>query len=194
MFTIVPERKLEEMFATLPTMQYSVGESFYPVSFGYGDKDELNAFLKSKHKGEAPYPLIWLLYPYTESHDRNRVTLNRVDFILAVNTNASMQNPQRLKETYANILYPLLDNIRYLLKRSNIINWNEELEVIKYPNYSDDAEPDKHFANLIWDAIKINLTFDIIDTCYRPVKFIDDLTLKGSKFNHLKTKTGLIEM
>ena len=168
--TIVLEDKLAEMFSDLPAMSYSDGSPSFPVSFGYGDKKELNAFIKLRESNK-PYPLIWLLYPYEEKHNKNRLQVDDVVFILAVPTIASMQNPQRLKETYANILIPLFDNVRWLFRRTNIVNFNDEYTMTKYPNYSDTDDGEEHAGTFIWDALKVELSFSVIDTCYKSVKF-----------------------
>ena len=158
------------MFADLPDMAYSDNKPKFPVSFGYGDKKALDVFLKLREETK-PYPLIWLLYPYQENHTRNRLEVDDVSFILAVPTTVAMENAQRMKEAYANILLPLFDNIRWLLRKANIVNFNDEFTMIKYPNYSETEDGEEHPGNFIWDALKIDLSFSIIDTCYRTVKF-----------------------
>ena len=135
------------------------------------EKENNCIFLKNKEKGISPYPLIWLLYPYKEEHNENRMLVNNAVFILAVKTNTSMENFQRLKETYKKVLFPLLDNFRYLFKKANIISTKEEYTITKYPNYSDTDAGEKHAGNFIWDALKVETSFQVVSNCYRTVNY-----------------------
>jgi hypothetical protein len=173
---ILLEDALEAIFRYLPPMKYepSYTKSFKPT-FSYGDKKDLNIFLKLKSKEQQhPYPLIWLEYPFLEIHKENKMEAKEVSLILAVQTNSSMQNNQRLKETYRKVLNPLFDNIRHCLKFANIVNISGEYKLRKFPNYSDDnssGESNKTIA--IWDAIKITFDIEIVDNvkCLREIKF-----------------------
>lgn len=170
------EVALETVFGYLPEMKYdpSSEDSFKPT-FGYGDEKDLNIFLKLKSKeSKHPYPLIWLEYPFLEIHKENKMKAEKVSLILAVQTNKSMQNNQRLRETYQKVLNPLFDNIRHCLKFANIISVSGEYKVRKFPNYSDDSssgESNKTIA--IWDAMKITFDIEIVDNvkCLRNIKF-----------------------
>jgi len=179
--TIVIEDKLTQLFAMLPSM-----DGYEPV-FGYGDEKELNAFLKHRQRVK-PYPLIWLLYPYTETHGKNNVELQNLSFILSVQTNSSMQNHERLKVTYEKVLYPLLDNIRSLFKRSNIVNTDSSYEIIKYPNYSSTDEGIEHAGTFIWDAMKISVTLSLNDACIRQVAFGNRVLVRHKMPNPIKVK------
>ena len=110
---IVVEDRLAEMFAYLPEMVNSVGATFKPT-FMYGDQKQLLDFLRQNSKGTSKYPLIWLVYPFNETHTRSRVEFQSLTLVLAVETNSVMLNSQRMKETYANILIPLFNNIKVL--------------------------------------------------------------------------------
>lgn len=163
---MVLEDKLEAIFSYLPAI-----DTFIP-KFAYGDPKELAAFLKHKHKGQQPYPLIWLLYPYAETHEGTHLEATNVSLILAVQTNASMQNKQRLAETYKKILFPLYDNIVYAFNAANIVNVAHKYRVVKHPNYSDDRSlGGSHAGPFIWDAMKVTFDIKIQDTCLRPIIF-----------------------
>tara|TARA_R110000764_G_C11027156_1_gene384737 strand:- start:2723 stop:3232 length:510 start_codon:yes stop_codon:yes gene_type:complete len=162
---IVVEDRLAEMFDMLPTIK----DKFKP-KFGYGDKKELNAFLKNR-KRTSPYPLIWLLYPYKEVHNKRNVSIKNLELVIAVQTNSSMENSERIIKTYKGILIPLLDDINSLFLRANILNVNKEYEVEKHPNYSDSEEGNSSAGTLIWDAIKLTYDITITDDCLRNIKF-----------------------
>jgi len=169
---IVFEDKLEEIFSYLPRMKYTDANLLdYKVVFGSGDKKALNVFLKTKHKGESPYPLVWLLYPYEETHNKTNLSIDKVTLILAVPTNKSMQNKQRLDETYKKVLFPLYDNMVFALGQANIVNIAHEFKVVKYPNYSDEPLDDESAGIFIWDALKVNFQITIQDTCLKPIIF-----------------------
>ena len=161
------EKVLEAIFAYLPDRSYEDGGDKFPVIFGYGDDIALNVFLKNREITES-YPLIWLLMPYEEKHFITKVTLEKVVFIIAVDTNEVMENKQRLDETFGKVLMPLFDDFKYVFKAANVINTSSEYEVIKYPNY---GENDKTLTTAIWDALKVTVSFSVIDTCLKPIKF-----------------------
>lgn len=170
---IIFENRLEEVFSYLPQMKYnatSVG--LFDVTFGYGDKKALNAFLKMKGKGNvSPYPLIWLLYPYKEIHTRTEMKAENVNLVLAVNTNAQMQNKERIEETFKNVLFPLLDNVTHCITSANIFNISEEIKIVKHPNYSDTEDGELHAGTFIWDAIRVEFDVTVIDGCLRKIIF-----------------------
>jgi len=170
---IVLEDKLEEIFSYLPRMKYiATSQLDHKVVFGSGDKKALNVFLKIKGKGDSPYPLIWLLYPYEETHNRTNLSVDKVTLVLAVPTNQSMQNKQRLNETYKKVLFPLFDNLVYCLEHANIVNIAREFKVVKYPNYSDEQSSSEESAGtFVWDALKVNFQITIRDTCLKPIIF-----------------------
>ena len=162
------EDKLTEMFATLPLMQNGIGgvAEFQPI-LGYGDEKELNAFLKMKEKGESPYPLIWLLYPYKEIQTKTHVEVSNIQLILAVKSNMPMLNFERMEVTFNAILIPLYNNITNLFKRANIVNVSGDYDVIKYPNYSSTDRSEETYGNLIWDAMKLEFSIKIKSTCFK---------------------------
>jgi len=164
--TIIVEDRLTEMFSMLPPM------NGFEVVFGCGDNKELQVFLKEKAADSDPYPLIWLVYPYVENHLRTKVELNKLTFILAVETNKSMLNKERIDETYKKILFPLLDNIKSLFTRANIMNVKDEYTIIKFPNYSgDDNDTLSSYTTANWDALKVTIDCTINNVCLRPITF-----------------------
>ena len=167
--TIIVEDRLTEMFDMLPVVPSLSGNSNHKPVFGYGDGKELNAFLK--HRKDSPYPLIWLLYPYVEVHNKRSVYLDKVSFILAAKTNSAMQNPQRIEDMYKPLLIPLFDNIVKLFRRANITNMDNNYTIVKHPNYSSSPGKTEHAGNIIWDALKVTLSITITDDCLKTIKF-----------------------
>lgn len=170
---IVIEDRLKEIFDYLPDIVNDNGESFKPV-FMYGDDKQLTDFLRQSKTHSNPYPLIWLTYPFVEKHKRSRVEFKDMTLVLAVESNSSMLNDQRLIETYSKVLIPLLDNIRTAFHRCNIINLEDEYRITKYPNYSyvyiANAQ-DVNLTNYIWDALKISIDGYITSNCLKPINF-----------------------
>lgn len=162
---VIVEDRLQEMFNILPTVQ-----SFQPT-FGYGDKKELNAFIKNQRSSRDFYPLIWLLYPYVEDHNKTDVYIDKLDLILACNTNAVDRNEKRLQEAFKKVLYPLADNIVTLFNRANIVNWKTEFKIVKHPNYASNESKDEHAGTFIWDALKFTTSLSITDDCLKQIRF-----------------------
>lgn len=168
---IVIEDKLTQIFSYIPKMRHISGDGLFDVTFSYGDKKALNAFLKNVKNGASPYPLIWLLYPYKEKHLTNKVNVEKMELILAVQTNSSMTSEQRIKETYSKVLNPLFDYVINAFRLSSNVNNSEEVEVIKFPNYSDDQSTgDTSAGSFKWDAIKLTLDITITNKCFKPIK------------------------
>ena len=167
--TIVVEDRLQEIINYFPEVKSLSGESSHEVIFGYGDKKELNSFLKVRELSDV-YPLIWLLYPYNEKHTNTKVEVTNAVFILAVSTNASMDNKERIDTNFGKILLPLFFKLRTAFKNANIINTNNEYDLVKHPNYSDTDEGTEHPGTFIWDALRIETDFDLMDTCLKELK------------------------
>jgi len=166
--TIVIEDRLAEMFKYLPEMAGSNGNMFKPV-FMYGNEMQLIDFLRQHNTGKSVYPLVWLLYPFEETHKRSQVDFSELTLILAVETNKVMLNDQRLAETYKKILLPLCDNIVNCFKTSNITNISDEYSITKYPNYSSNSDSNK--ATYIWDALRVSFSGSINSNCLNPIYF-----------------------
>jgi len=167
--TIKVEDRLREMFAYLPDI---VGQdtNSYPPLFKAGDQKELIAFF-NQSQGNSNYPLIWLDMPFIEKHlNRKRVEVIGLVLILAVETNSEMLYDERLLTTFANTLYPLLDSVLDCFTVSNTLSYDSNYEIIKYGNYSDQAEGGEGEFVDIWDAIKLTVDVEINDTCLRPIK------------------------
>ena len=167
--TVIVEDRLKEMFAYLPTM-LGADANLYPVVFKSGDQKELLAFFQQS-QGKTNYPLLWLEMPYQEKHiNRKRVDVDRLSLILAVETNAEILNSERLENTFKPILYPLLDRVLDVFTVSNTLDYDSNFEIMKFSNYSDQAEGEAGTFADIWDAIKLTLDVSINDNCLREIK------------------------
>ena len=164
----VIEDRFGEIFSYLPDMLNSNNVTFKPT-FMYGDQKQLLDFLRQNSKGDSKYPLIWLVYPYTEKHNRSNVQFSNLSLVLAVETNSSMLNSQRMKETYAKVLIPLFNNIKKCFNKASIANIKDEYEVVKFPNYSESEDGNE--ATYVWDALKVTFDGTLNSNCLKPIVF-----------------------
>jgi len=167
---IIVESRFNEIFEYLPEITNKDNIGFKPT-FMYGNNKQLLDYLRQNRSIESVYPLIWLIYPYNEIHERSFVTLENVSIVLAVETNSSMLNEQRLKETYAKVLFPLFDNIKKAIGIANIISTDEKYSLVKFPNYSEEPNSEKNATTYVWDALKITFNCKITSNCLKPIKF-----------------------
>jgi len=167
---IVLEDRLKEIFDTLPDVV--LGTSSFKPTFSFGDEKHLNAYIKATKNQSSIYPLIWLVYPNTEVHNYSERQLkSSVTLILAVrNKEVSWLNERRFKNTYSQILIPLLENVLKSFKGTKIASINRDTEgnlyrLTKFPNYGNtETNGDKHFTTDIWDAIRVE--FDLtVNNC-----------------------------
>jgi hypothetical protein len=167
---IVIENRLTEMFAYLPEMQ-GPNNLLYKPTFMYGTQKQLLDFLRQNSTGASKYPLIWLIYPYEETHNRSDVVFTNMTLVLAVETNSSMLNTQRMKETFEKVLIPLFDNIKICFHKANISNVSDVYEVIKFPNYSETPEQNENATTYLWDAMRITFSGKLNSNCLNPIMF-----------------------
>jgi hypothetical protein len=167
--TIVIEDRLREIFEYLPDVAGTNSNNFKPV-FKVGDENELLAFFAESTQ-ETNYPLIWLQMPYDENHiNRKRVMVEPLTLILAVETNNTMRNSERLNTTFKPILMVLLDNILDAFTKANTIDFDLNYGITKYGNYSNEDDTKGKFVD-IWDAIKVTVTISVNSNCLREIKF-----------------------
>lgn len=169
---IIIEDVLEKAFEQLPRFSNG-GEDFYPL-FKFGDDKELIAFLKENQGQKSPYPIIWLVYPFEEDHQRTHVNVENMSLVLATETNCEMFNEERFETTYKQILFPLYNNIKKLFQQANTIMTDDTYRIMKFPNYSDEGSTDSEEQKMvdIWDALKITFNAQINNRCLRtPINF-----------------------
>lgn len=167
---IVIEKRLEQIFSYLPKMKNDANVEFTPT-FMYGDEKQLLDFLRQTKVQASNYPLIWLVYPLQETHERSQVSFTNLTLVLAVETNSTMLNKQRLNETYEKVLMPLFGNIKEAFTKANISNNPKEYEVSKWPNYSKNTDSTENKAPYIWDALKVTFSGYLNSNCLQQIYF-----------------------
>jgi hypothetical protein len=146
------EDKLEEIFSFLTPLVSPTGLEFEPY-FTSGPEQDINPFLVTETARNI-YPLIWLVYPYTEKRNNTNVTIENVRLILAIENSNDMLNKQRLEGSYKKALYPLYYNIKDLFTRANNIEVIDgEYSIVKYPNFGDAVKSET--VN-VWDVLALD--------------------------------------
>lgn len=164
------EDKLEEVFSFLPPLTSLTGLDFNPY-FSHGPEEDLNSFLAQETDNNI-YPLIWLLYPYTEKRNNVNVTAPNIRLIFAIENSNDMLNKQRLQGSYKQALYPLFYNTRDLFsKAQNIQIFENSYELTKFPNYGDTKAnfyaKQKSKTTTIWDALAVDFGITINKFCHK---------------------------
>ena len=164
------EDKLEEIFSFLPPMSSPNGTNFEPY-FSSGPEEDFNAFIVTE-TAKNFYPLIWLIYPYTEKRDVAYVSAENIRLILAIENSNEMLNKLRLEGSYKKALYPLFYNIRDLLQKANNIEVvRREYSLTKFPNWGETKKNffvvQKSEAVDIWDVVTIDFSVKINKFCHK---------------------------
>lgn len=170
---IVVENRLSEILSYLPVMTNTNDDEF-TVQFMYGDNKQLLDYLRQTKGKASSYPLIWLIYPMAEQHQRSKVLIESMQLVLAVETNGVMLNSERMKRTYEQVLIPLFNNLKKAFTQANIIDIKgyDEYLITKFPNYSDDSSNgEENQATYIWDALKVTFSCTLNANCLRPIMF-----------------------
>lgn len=166
--TIVLEDKCEAVLSYLKPILTPSGE--YTHTFMCGNEKQLEDFMQQNKNGKSIYPLIWLLSPYKEEHFNNRVEFENLQIVLAVETNSTMLNDERLLTTYSTVLMPLFNDFKRVFTRANNFNINKNIGFAKYYNYSNkDNDGEAHKTSYIWDAIRVSLTGYVTPNCLRKI-------------------------
>lgn len=167
---IVLEERLKELFALLPEIQINSQVSKQPI-FSWGRKEELNRYIET-YKSDS-YPLIWLLQPQSETHNRlaKRVTQNVILILATLETRDELFNQQRWQGSYKSVLNPLAEYVIQALENSSITRLEDStnITILKEPNYS---ESDKNGAIDKWDALRIECEVEFNDNCLNTIKWI----------------------
>lgn len=157
---IVFEERLRDLFNLLPEIQVNSNYSTKPF-FGWGNKEELEAYIKLGKSKQ--YPLIWLLPDYDIYNSALDTTKRDVSLVIAtIEPRSELMNPQRFKGSFKQVLNPLTKNIIDLFKRSNITNLEPLVKIYKEPNYSDNEASETIDK---WDAVRIDCTLEINNFC-----------------------------
>lgn len=161
---IVVEERLKEILDQLPLVPLSTTGLFKPV-FMWGSQRDLIATLKLYNSGQKPYPLIWLITPYKESHNEQRKVVNVSDMslILAVPNNSQMLPVQRLETSFKQVLIPLYNNVQDLFRKANTVSLDQLYGVEKHYNYGG-ADQETGITD-IWDVLKVNVEMEVNGRC-----------------------------
>ena len=161
---IVVEDKLKAILDQLPLVPLSTTGLFKPV-FMWGSQRDLIATLKLYKSSQKPYPLVWLITPYKETHDRlkKRVDVENMSIILAVPNNSQMLPIQRLETSFKQVLIPLFENVQDLFRKASTVSSDQVYGIEKHYNYGGDDQ--KTGITDIWDVLKFDINMQINDRC-----------------------------
>lgn len=140
-----------------------------PVRFSFGTQKELDIFLKNNSN---PYPLVWLVYPVSESYQLNKRRHHRFDrirLIFAINTTTDKLIEERLQTTRY-VLDQITDKFISLMNHSQYrkfigIDKTTKLVETFHPNYSVNESQDKSKAIDVWDAMVLDCDINLIPDC-----------------------------
>ena len=166
---IVVEHKLVELFNQIPEVYISGTNVSKTPTFGWGNKEELEKFIKG-FKSDL-YPLIWLLItPETHNIRNNTVSKNCVFILASLELNTERYNAERFVNNYAETLNPLTEYVLHALDTSSITTVTDlnNIKVLKEPNYSEtenDGVIDK------WDAVRLEIDVEFNNNCLKQIKW-----------------------
>ena len=171
---VIPEHKLRDIISQMPKVDYQGGIGDRSIQFGWGDKTELNRYLKLKK--EDSYPLMWLLSPSPELHiyKSTRVERDCSIVIATLETRKDLYNPQRYNFSFDIVLNPIADYFMQGIRSASTTMFLNEDNVTlnKFPNYSDESQSDKSGAIALWDAIRIDCRIEFKNSCLNEIKWI----------------------
>ncbi len=169
---IIVEERLQELFATLPTITVA-GKAHQPL-YDFGSHKDLLRYMNSerKEKGAVQYPLVWFETPVTTPEVRNgNLEGVGISLILATLTKSQFSNRARLDITIKPTLEPLRDDVINALNKSGfttIVN-DKQIDRTIYYNYGVDEEQTQ--TTDIWDAIKLDLQINMTSNCLRNINY-----------------------
>jgi hypothetical protein len=174
---IVPEYILRDIVNQMPQISYQGQNSIdlvRTIQFGWGDKKELNKYLLLRRNDS--YPLVWLLSPSVEAHVDNSSKVERDCSIVVatLETRKDLYNPQRYEGTFNNILNPVTSYVIQGLRsfsKTRILNDND-VNITKFPNYSEDSNSNQGGSIELWDATRIDCRIEFNNSCSNNIKWI----------------------
>lgn len=142
------------------------------VKFMFGTQKELNIWLSGTPSGEK-YPLVWLVYPVTESYNNNPesfYTYKGIRLIFAINNDAEKLVQTRLQTTRF-ILDQIVEGFKDLMYQSSFKKYItvDKLVDIKekfHPNYSVNEQKTSGTVD-VWDAITFDCDLHFIPKCFK---------------------------
>ena len=144
------------------------GDTPKPVKFMFGTQKELNVWLIQT---EDKYPVVWLVYPISESYNNNPqnfYTYKGARLVFAHNTDCDKLVQVRLQTTKY-VLNQLIDKFTALMRNSHfkkfvLIDKQINVKETFYPNYSINSQKDGGNVE-IWDAITFDCDLHLMTDC-----------------------------
>lgn len=141
------------------------------ANYTEGDLFELVAKLEDS---KAKYPIIWLQTGYTVERRKQEEKTKMVGCKLFIITLGSKTDryEKRFKSTYDNMLYPLLDKIDNVFRKTNGITASDVDSYTVFPlNDLAKDEDGKNIPQLtaiadVWDAVLFETDIEISNSCF----------------------------
>lgn len=90
----------------------TIGEKEFTIQFFEGVLDDAKEQMNTYKKANImPYPCIWLIRDFPELDQSNRITVTGLQLIFLIDTENSLQAPERLDNTINPYLIPLKDDV-----------------------------------------------------------------------------------
>lgn len=164
---IEPHSILTQAFKSMPPVADNK-----VVSYKWGDELHLNKLIKLyQNNRDNIYPLIYnVSNHYNLDTLRKRIDYTPLSLVIATrNANVDWHNGNRWATSYKDVLFPVVNNIMQLLKKSGVFIWDGEFTLYEFPNYSN---KDENATTDIWDAVRLDISrITITDRCIQPILY-----------------------
>lgn len=146
------------------------GQTPSKLKFMFGTQKELNVWLATT---TDKYPLVWLVYPVTESYNNNPqsfYTYKGIRLIFAINNDAEKLVQTRLQTTRF-VLDQLTARFTELMRNSRfkkfiLIDKQVDIKEKFFPNYSTNEQKTGGTVD-VWDAITFDCDLHLIPNCIK---------------------------
>lgn len=172
---ILVESRLKELFPTLPNIT-DIDSVEHKPKFDFGTEEDLIVFINDNRDGNInTYPLIWVQTPFQTESKEPRLNC-KLKLILAVNSNSTLTNAERLEISFKPILVPLFENVIKSFNRCGFItlrNRDKEKRT-NFFNYGVKETGEKNTVSQttdIWDAIKFECEIEMSDCPLREINY-----------------------
>jgi len=159
----------ETLLATFSNLPNALGKK---VHYRWGDEYELNKLIKLyQNGGESPYPMIYNVSNTYSLSKKGYIEYNPISLVIMTrNENKDWHNGNRWKTSYQTVLFPVLNNIIEIFKKSNVFSAFdvEQAKVSEFPDYGNGRESE---LTDIVDALRLDARVVITDNCYIPFPF-----------------------
>ena len=157
------------------TLKQSYNGREFTVNFTEGDLFEFTAALMDEN---TKYPHIWLQTGYVvgEGTTDRETTLKSCRFFFITKGSMNDRYKKRFRDTYQNVLYPLLAKFKKLIKKQNGISisgdWNftvlplNDADELNSKDEGRRRKPQTVTTGEIWDAIVLEIDLNISDGCF----------------------------